>query len=397
MAQFKINTEANLITPLTARTFGELGFKERGNLQEWIAKEPSCLGEELLVIQKEFAGFSDTHERLDLLALDKQGSLVLIENKLDDTGRDLTWQALKYASYCSGLSKENVRRIYQEFLDKTDPSADARERMTEFLDADDYEEVSINRGITQRIILIAANFRKEVTSTVLWLLNFKLRVQCFRITPYSMGDQHFLNIEQIIPTKDVEDFMIGIADKSLDEVEGATEEKNRHRVRREFWTEIIRLISSKTGLYQTISPSSQGWISAGSGVRGVGFNLAATRTYGRAEVYIDRGDGDENKFIYNELHTQKDAIQAAFGGDLVWEPLEGKRACRIKSEIAGNIFDREQWPAMINFMTDAMVRMENAFREPLAAINRKLRNRERIALAPAPVPAGATVEAAEGS
>jgi hypothetical protein len=58
-----------------------------------------AFGEELLVIQKEFSGFSDTHERLDILALDKQGSLVLIENKLDDTGRDVTWQALKYASY----------------------------------------------------------------------------------------------------------------------------------------------------------------------------------------------------------------------------------------------------------------------------------------------------------
>ena len=45
LAQFKINTEANSITPLTARTFGELGFKERSNLQEWIAKQPSCLGD----------------------------------------------------------------------------------------------------------------------------------------------------------------------------------------------------------------------------------------------------------------------------------------------------------------------------------------------------------------
>jgi hypothetical protein len=395
LAQFKINTEANSITPLTARTFGELGFKERSNLQEWIAKGPSCLGEELLVIQKEFAGFSDTHERLDLLALDKQGSLVLIENKLDDTGRDLTWQALKYASYCSGLSKENVRRIYQEFLDKTDPGADARERMTEFLDADDYEELTINRGITQRIILIAANFRKEVTSTVVWLLNFKLRLQCFRVTPYSMDDQHFLNIEQIIPTKDVEGFMIGIADKSLDEVEGATEEKNRHKVRREFWTEMIRAISGKTGLYENISPSRQSWISARSGVRGVGFNLVALRTCGRAEIYIDRGDGEENTFIYNQLYAQKDAIQTAFGGDLIWEPLEGKRACRIKSEMVGNIFDRDQWPAMIDFMISAMVRMENAFREPLAAINRKLRARERIA--PAPASAVATVEVAAGS
>ena len=96
LAQFKIDTESNSIMPLTARTFGELGFKERNNLQEWIAKEPSCLGEDLLVIQKEFAGFSDTHERLDLLALDKQGSLVLIENKLDDTGRDVTWRTRQH-------------------------------------------------------------------------------------------------------------------------------------------------------------------------------------------------------------------------------------------------------------------------------------------------------------
>ena len=86
---------------------------------------------------------------------------------------------------------------------------------------------------------------------------------------------------------------------------------------------------------------------------------------------------------------------SAFGGDLTWESLEGKRACRIKSETAGNIFDRDQWPAMIGFMTGAMVRMENAFREPLAAINWRLRTRERAALVPALT--GATVEAAEGS
>ena len=178
-------------------------------------------------------GFSDTNERLDLLALDKQGSLVLIENKLDDTGRDVTWQALKYASYCSRLSTENVLKIYQEFLDRSDPGSNARERITQFLD-EEYEETTINKGTTQRIMLVAANFRKEVTSTVLWLLNFGLRVQCFRVTPYSMGEQNFLNIEQIIPTKDSEEFMIGIADKVREEIEGATEEKNRHKVRREF-------------------------------------------------------------------------------------------------------------------------------------------------------------------
>ena len=40
--------------------------------------------------------------------MDKSGNLVIIENKLDDSGKDVTWQSLKYASYCSGLTKENI-------------------------------------------------------------------------------------------------------------------------------------------------------------------------------------------------------------------------------------------------------------------------------------------------
>jgi len=35
---------------------------------------------------------------LDLLAIDEEGSLVVIENKLDDSGKDVVWQGLKYAS-----------------------------------------------------------------------------------------------------------------------------------------------------------------------------------------------------------------------------------------------------------------------------------------------------------
>ena len=82
---YKINKENNTIEQLDLRTFSELNFKEREHLQEWIAKNPSALGEELLIIQKEYAGFDKTNERLDLLALDKEGALVIIENKLDDS------------------------------------------------------------------------------------------------------------------------------------------------------------------------------------------------------------------------------------------------------------------------------------------------------------------------
>jgi len=201
-------------------------------------------------------------------------------------------------------------------------------------------------------------------------------VQCFKVTPYSMGEQHFLSIEQIIPTKDVEEFMIGINEKARDEVEGVAEEKNRHRVRREFWAEALPAMNSKSTLFQNISPGTSSWIAAGSGMRGVLFNLVAGRAYARAELYIDRGDRDENKFIFDTLFSKREAIEHAFGMSLNWERLDERRASRIKAEKEGNIFDRNQWPAMIEFMTNAMVKMEATLREPLTELGRVLRSRK---------------------
>lgn len=66
---FAIDKLNNSIAEINKCSFHELGFKERDNLQEWIAKKPNCFGEELLIIQKEFDGFSDTNGRLDYLRL----------------------------------------------------------------------------------------------------------------------------------------------------------------------------------------------------------------------------------------------------------------------------------------------------------------------------------------
>jgi len=68
---YQINKIKNELNPLSEKKFSELKFREREHLQEWLAKCPTALGEELLIIQKEFDGFDETRERLDLLALDK--------------------------------------------------------------------------------------------------------------------------------------------------------------------------------------------------------------------------------------------------------------------------------------------------------------------------------------
>ena len=39
-----------------------------------------------------------------------------IENKLDDSGRNVVWQSMKYAGYCSSLKKDDIKEIFQQYL-----------------------------------------------------------------------------------------------------------------------------------------------------------------------------------------------------------------------------------------------------------------------------------------
>ena len=56
--------------------------------------------------------------RLDLLAIDENGNLVIIELKRDNSGNHVEWQAIKYASYCSAFTDEEIFKTYQDYLNK---------------------------------------------------------------------------------------------------------------------------------------------------------------------------------------------------------------------------------------------------------------------------------------
>src|SRR5690606_6142563 len=117
---FKINPTANRISPLEVKRFSDLGFTERKHLQEWLENYPQALtlgdGDDLLIIQKEFDGFDDTRERLDLRAVNKEGNLVIIDNKLEDRDRDGVGEAVIHVSYCAILEKHLWRQSIMLYL-----------------------------------------------------------------------------------------------------------------------------------------------------------------------------------------------------------------------------------------------------------------------------------------
>ncbi|ABM23939.1 DUF4268 domain-containing protein [Marinomonas sp. UCMA 3892] len=373
---FTVNHQTNRISPVRTKKFSELGFTERKHLQEWLAHEPSALGEELLIIQKEFDGFDDTRERLDLLALDKDGNLVIIENKLDDSGRDVVWQALKYASYCASLTKAQIVEIYQQYLDRYEPVAgevdllntpsSASARICEFLDAPDLDELKLNLGNSQRIMLVAANFRKEVTSTALWLLGQGISIACFKITPYSLGEQLLINIDQIIPTPEAKELMIGINAKEAEEKTTEVVLKNRHTVRREYWERALEAFQkSSCQLYNNISPSKDHWLSAGSGLSGCPYNLIFLQKELRVELWISRGVTEENKYLFDLLSQSKQDIEHTFGAELEWMRLDEKKSCRIQFSTKADGFNKETWPQAVAWHLEQMTKLEKALKGPL--------------------------------
>lgn len=110
----------------------------------------------------------------------------------------------------------------------------AEEKLKEFFEIDDYDEIVLNKGLSQRIILVAANFRKVVTSTVMWLMNYNLKIQCFKVTPYQLEDQVIINFEQIIPIKDAEEYVISMATKNQEDLSQQDLSKARYVTRINF-------------------------------------------------------------------------------------------------------------------------------------------------------------------
>lgn len=364
---YLINKDSNNIEKLEEVTFKSAGFKERQHLQEWIAKNPQSLGEELLIIQKEFSGFDDTNERLDLLALDKKGNLVVIENKLDDTGRDVVWQSLKYASYCSSLNSHGIEDIFNEYLKKQGKEENASKVLEDFFDNEDYKE-KLNTGNSQRIIMVSGEFRKEVTSTVLWLLNFGLRLQCFKTTPYKLEDKVFLDFVQIIPIKEAEDYVIKVASKNREETDNQEELETRYSIRYNFWTKFLKEVNKHNNLCSNLSPSKDAWIGVGSGASGVNINLVVSRSYARVEIYINRGIG-QNKGVFDYFYKQKEQIEKEFGSPLIWERMDEKVTCRIKWQLDNvSVFEESDHSKMITFLIDGLERMKKSFSEHIKSL-----------------------------
>jgi hypothetical protein len=252
---------------------------------------------------------------IDLVAEDEGGGTVIIENQLEKSNHD---HLGKLVTYLSGMSAKAA-------------------------------------------IWIVSDPRPEHVAAVAWLNEsgsaafYMVKVEAVRI-----GES---------PAAPLFTLIVGPSDETKDVGQTKKEIAERYGIRKRWWTMLIERSAKVNKLHAHITPGEYSWIGTSSGIRGLNFNYVVTQDECAAELYIDRGKDatEENKAIFNQLFAHKDEINAAFGEPLSWEPLEGKRACRIRHTQTGGGYrsPEDRWPILQDAIIKDMDRLEKALRPHL--------------------------------
>lgn len=295
----------------------EIWQHEAYDFTPWLAKNLDKLGETIgmdleLVDQEASVGnFS-----LDILAKDlTTGHLVIIENQFGDTDHSHLGKLLTYAA-----------------------GFDA-----------------------SKIIWISENVRDEHRQTIEWLNQrtdtetqfFAIEIEVFKID----DSRPAYNFKLVVFPNEWR--------KSKREGLISSERGEAYRA---FFQSLMDELRTKHHFTKAKIAQPQNWASFPTGVSGITYTASfAQGKRVRAELYIDLGDTEKNKNLFDWLFSQKDEIETEFGQHLEWERLDDRRASRIAAYRKGSIDEVESHPEIQAWLVESLLKLRDVFSNRLKA------------------------------
>lgn len=295
---------------LTSVSLRELWPNEAYDFTTWLGKNldlvSEALGMDLSLLEQEASAGTFS---ADILAETDNGDAVVIENQLERTDHD---HLGKLTTYLSNLE-------------------------------------------ARAAIWITSEPRPEHEKAIHWLNEMLPADTAFylvRIEAYQIEDSPPAPLFTVIAGPSPEARQIGNKKKELAE---------RHVKRREFWRTLLERANRRTSLYSQRSPTTESWLNAGAGKKGIAFQFRVRMHDASVGLRIRSDTSDESRRIFNALQARKETIEQRFGDYLEWRPKEDVRTCHIVHPLrTGGWKDEELWPEIQEEMVDAMVRLEEA-------------------------------------
>lgn len=213
-------------------SFEALELYERDDLQRLLRDDISVFDDQLLVVAEEFDRWEATRRRIDLLAIDREGHLVVIELKRTEEGGHMDLQAVRYAAMVSDMRFEDIVNAYADHLEKhrPDEDVDARSELSRWLSAGEGEDDDVFISSDVRILLVSADFGREITTAVLWLNRFEgMDIRCVRLVPYRLDNRVLLDIQQVLPLPEAADYQVQVRRKQKQQESARTTGRDHTR------------------------------------------------------------------------------------------------------------------------------------------------------------------------
>ncbi len=303
----------------------EIWPHEASDFTPWLAENidelGKALGMDLELIEQE-ASVGDFS--LDILAKDLGTSRsVIVENQLTQTDHDHLGKLITYAAGFDASIviwvSDSIREEHRQAMDWLNQRTDSE---TSFF------------GVVVEVIKIddskpAFNF-KLVASPNEWQKNKKRQTQ--RTSVSTKGEKYQNYFQNLID--DLRD--------------------------------IHRFTSAKAG-------QPQNWYSFSSGVSGMTYGANFSQGgKARAELYIDLGDHEKNKYVFDQLFNIKGEIEDSLGQEISWERLDNKRASRLALYIDGSIEESDsELEKVKNWHIEKLLKLKAALGKKIGQLSKE--------------------------
>jgi hypothetical protein len=297
------------ISPTKETDFKSHEIMERKDLEKWVIDHPGILGERLLVITNEYDKFDKTKDRVDLLCLDANGKLVIVELKRGVGSKTAELQAIKYAAYCSTLTMDDLVSLRKKLISKGSKmptDEEVKKEISNFITNDEFEELDDK----PRIIIVATDFRPEITATVLWLRKFGIDMSCVKFAPYRISENEIAVVSAIlIPLPEAEEYIVKSEKKeSIDKPLTRTKQEYLN-----FYKELAQALRLRIPEISLPEPKPIAYYQIPTGISKVHYEWifwGRPRSDFGVQLHFEKTDREANVKLLNELKKYRDEIES---------------------------------------------------------------------------------------
>jgi hypothetical protein len=351
------------------KSFTDMGIGERSDIQRLLRTQIDVLGDALYVLTEEFGEWEDSKRRIDLLAVDRKAQLVVVELKRTHDGGHMELQAIRYASMVAAMTFDRAVEIHAGFLQRMgQPSGEAKPRLLKFLGWNEPDEENFAGDV--RIVLVSEGFSKELTTAVLWLRDRDIDIRCIRLRPYLAGDKTLIDVQQIIPLPEAQEYMVRIREKEQKERKNKAErwstEAQQFCV--DYWNGVLAEVVQSGILEDGVKAMRKEDMRFKVGWPDFFLKAYFSRRAPKGGVWLDCR-GDEGIANYEALKAHQSEIEQAFGETLHWDVDEDREAGSVSCRLTDfDASDQRDWPRQHKIVADRIMRLYRAVRpfvEPL--------------------------------